>query len=237
MLSAPRSSSSLRSLLASAGQPRSATRQPLSSFCTVTCVPSPLRSATWLTALMLCSRSGSTRSPARVARSRCRREASHMASPITTSPASNSIATRRGVMSSPSARGGVRTRAATPRGQKQRQHRKQRRHHDDVDDLERRAQPLDVRVQSGAHCAQLLADAQLLGLEVLDLLLLLGGDDEGGVFAALGAQRAQLVFGFAQLLLELLLLGAEAVIGRAPQLVYPLKRPGEGSAAAYADQV
>src|SRR2546430_9965073 len=52
------------------------------------------------------------------------------------------------------------------------------RSHHDVDDLEGRAQALDVRVQPGTHGAQLLADAQLLGLEVLDFLLLLGRSEE-----------------------------------------------------------
>src|SRR2546430_16657979 len=70
------------------------------------------------------------------------------------------------------------------------------RSHHDVDDLEGRAQALDVRVQPGTHGAQLLADAQLLGLEVLDFLLLLGCDDERGLLAALGPQRGELVFGF-----------------------------------------
>src|SRR2546430_12125172 len=92
-------------------------------------------------------------------------------------------------------------------------------------------------VQPGTHGAQLLADAQLLGLEVLDFLLLLGCDDERGLLAALGPQRGELVFGFAQLLLELLLFRPEALICRTPQFFHALERSRERGAAAHADEV
>ena len=115
----------------------------------------------------------------------------------------------------------------------------QRRHRDDVDDLQRRAEVLDVLIQPRAHRAQLLADAQLLGLEVLDLLLLFGGEQQRAtlLFAALRLQRGELFLGVVQLLLELLLLGMEALVGGAPQLLHALEGTREGGAAAHADQV
>src|SRR5262249_24056553 len=114
--------------------------------------------------------------------------------------------------------------AAAPEGDEQRQQCKERRYHDDVDDLDGSAEILDVGVQPGVYSPQLLADTQLLGLEMIDLVLLFGCQDQCGLVVALALQLSELALGLAQLRLELLLLGAEAVISRAAQLLDTFER-------------
>src|SRR5689334_25365641 len=62
------------------------------------------------------------------------------------------------------------TTPAVPRRHQQREAGEHERHEQDVDDLHAHAERLDVVLEAGLHRAQLLAYAQLLLLEALDLL-------------------------------------------------------------------
>jgi hypothetical protein len=127
--------------------------------------------------------------------------------------------------------------AAPPPGHQHRDAREQQWRNDDVQQLQAIAQGLDFLVEAAPHFAQFPPDAQLLALEACDLGLLLGRDQHAGLLAALRLQLRQGLLGGFQFLLELDLLGAEAVVGVAAQRFDALEGPAETGTTAQADQV
>ncbi len=96
---------------------------------------------------------------------------------------------------------------------------------------------VDVGIQVAAHAAQLLANANLLVEEALQLRLLLGAHQQRlPAVVARGLQLAQALLGLRELGLEALLGGAELEVGAAAQLLDGRERPRIGRAAAQADQ-
>src|SRR5262249_45750898 len=119
---------------------------------------------------------------------------------------------------------------AAPHPDEQGDDREHQRRNEDVDDLQLGPELLDVLVELGPYRPQLLADAQLLILEVIQLLLLLRGQHERRFVAALGLQGSKLLLSVAQLLFQLLLLRMEAIVGDTAQRIDALEGPRIGRA-------
>src|SRR6516164_439620 len=88
--------------------------------------------------------------------------------------------------------------AALPRRESERRDRDQQRHQTDVDELQARAERLDLLVEPAAHLAQLLADLDLLVEEPLQLRALFRRQDHLLVLALAALQRLQFALGLGE---------------------------------------
>src|SRR5690606_3984918 len=137
----------------------------------------------------------------------------------------------------PSRRRMGRTRGPKPLqpGQARSDQRDQHRHGPDVERLAPGGQVLDVLAQGVLHGAQLPAQIEHLGAEVVDLLLLGRGEDHAALLLLL-LERADLGLGVLDPGEQLLLLGPEPVLGVLLHGPDHLEWPVDQAAAAQADQ-
>src|SRR6185437_5907530 len=110
------------------------------------------------------------------------------------------------------------------------------RHQRDIEELRPSLQPVDVLAQRELHLAQLAADLDHVGAEIVERLLLLRRQRDARTRALL-AQLLDLVLGLLELGLETFLGRLVARIRDALDVVDELERPCRGAAAPEADEI